>query len=116
MNFEDYLIKCLIEPYEKMLFDGMYHFSILDGWMLYDKLYRVIKLTEAQRNEYKEQARAITLRGDGKKETDEAYEKRVIKNAKHLAFKEWIQEKALEEFNLREFILMKIKNNEVHYS
>lgn len=113
MEFETRLIRTLIEPYEKMIKLGNYPFSPLDGWMMYDVLFKIIHLTESERNEYKEQSYAITLRGDSRKETDEVYEKRVTKNAKHLAFKDWIQEKALDEFDLRTFILEKIKNNEV---
>jgi hypothetical protein len=114
MDFEQQMIRTLIEPYEKMLVLGNYPYSPLDGWMMYDVLFKIIHLSESDREEYKQQSYAITLRGEECKETPEAYEKRVIKNAKHLAFKDWIQSKAMEQFDLRTFVLTKIKNDEVH--
>jgi hypothetical protein len=113
IELEEYFLKVLIEPYEKMLADGAYPYSVLDGWMLYDKLFKIIKCTDEQRAEYRELAVTITLKDQNKKESQEDYARRVTKNAKHLAFKDWIQEKALEEFDLRTFILDKIKNKEV---
>lgn len=104
---KEYFIKCLIEPYEKYLIGLNYPYSHLDGWMLYNRLHKIIGLTQDQKNEYKRAANAMTRKE--RTETDEQYERRYTNIGKHLAFKAWIEQKAFEDFNMREFILSKIK-------
>lgn len=104
---DQYFLKCLIEPYERLLAGDQYPFSELDGWMLYNRLHKLIDLTEEQRNEYKATAKTIVRKE--RDDTDERYENKLISMAKHLAFKDWIQEKAFDEFDLRGFILEKLK-------
>lgn len=105
----------LFEPYEAMLAGKKYPYSVLDGWMLYNCLYKIMDLSEEQRAEYRIQAREMTPRKMRERitdqdETKEDHEIRIIKTAKHLAFKDWIQEKAMEGFDLRGFISPMIKD------
>lgn len=113
INQSDYYIKVLIEPFEKFIQTGQYPYSHLDGWMLYDRLHKIMKIPEDKRNEYKEMA--IKMLPDNRRtaferpESPEETQRKVVKIAKHLAFKDWITQKAKEKFNLREFINQKIK-------
>jgi len=113
----EYYIKVLIEPFEKFLQTGEYPYSLLDGWMLYDRLYKIMKVPEEKRNEYKEMA--IKMIPDKRRtafeqpETPEERQRKIVKIAKHLAFKDWITQKAKEKFNLREFINQKINEYEI---
>jgi len=113
----EYYTKVLIEPFEKFIETGTYPYSHLDGWMLYDRLYKIMKVPEEKRNEYKEMA--IKMMPDKRRtaferpESPEEIQRKVVKIAKHLAFKDWITQKAKEKFNLREFINQKINQYEI---
>lgn len=107
IELDEYYEKVLVSPYEKMLAGDPYPFSVLDGWMLYDRIYKIIRLTNEERKEYRSHAAKITAAQDG--ESPEDRQKRITKTAKHLAFKDWIQAKAIEEFDLRQFMSEKIK-------
>lgn len=109
IDTEQYFITFLIEPYEKFLKDNKYPYSHLDGWMFYNRLHKLIGLTEEERQEYKDQARAITMRKPIGQETDEAYNNRVKNIGKHLAFKNWIETKAFEEWDMRGFFIDKFE-------
>jgi|SRR3990167_235469 len=103
-----WITKCLIEPYEKMLDDGIYPYSFLDGWLFFDALYKMklpIIYDENQRKEYIYEAGTLIEIG---KDSDELCKKRIIKHAKHLAFKDWVCTKALEKYDIRSLISPKL--------
>lgn len=103
----EYLNKFLIEPYDKMMQGGPYPFSEMDGYLLYNRLSKLIGYDEEQRQGFKDSARASLVKD--RTESDENFERRIIQKAKHLAFKSWIEEKIFDEFDLREFINSKLK-------
>jgi len=113
----DYYTKVLIEPFEKFVQSGSYPYSILDGWMLYDRLYKIMKVSEEKRHEYKELATKMLpdkrISMYEKPPSHEEKQREITKIAKHLAFKDWITQKAKEKFNLREFINQKINEYEI---
>lgn len=118
INLRDYYTKKLIEPYEQMLKDGIYPYDLIDGYMFYNRLYKVIDATEDQRKVYRAEAEILTPKKLRKhrsdpEETKEQHENRIVKCAKHLAFKDWIQSKALEQFDLRAFMTPLIKEIEI---
>lgn len=108
--------KTLFEPYEKMLSGSPYPFSRLDGIIFFDDFYKMkmpIVYDDEQKKEYLSQARLLTPRAQPKslyekKESDSDHEKRIIRTAKSLAFKDWICAKSLEKFDLRILILPKL--------
>lgn len=105
LDSEQYFENVLVKPFEAFQKGSEYPFSILDGKMFYDNFHKIIGLTISEREEYKDHARRITERKD--KETEEAYSLRIQGIGKHLAFKDFIQKKAKEGFDMRAFIKSK---------
>lgn len=109
LDLIQYYTQVLFEPYEKMMAGAEYPFSLLDGWMLYNNLHKLIELTQDERDAYRAEAYAITpMKKDGigrPAETKEQHTARVTNVAKHLAFKQWIQEQAFAETDLRKLII-----------
>lgn len=108
LDLIQYYTQVLFEPYEKMLAGAEYPFSLLDGWMLYNNLHKLIGLSQEERDAYRAEAYAITpMKKDGigrPAETKEQHTARVTNVAKHLAFKQWIREQAFAETDLRKLI------------
>lgn len=112
-NRMEYYEKCLFAPFEKFMNGSEYPYSELDGWMFFDDLYKMgIRFANEDpdlREGFMAEARLRVPKKERRKifdpiESDEAHEKRIKKYAKHLAFKNWVEEKQFEDCNLRELI------------
>lgn len=109
----EYLEQCLFKPFDRMKAGEKYTYSILDGWMLYDALWRLGIRFANESLEMREQiyAEAKLLTPIKKRsspfepeESKADHERRIIKTAKHLAFKMWVEDKFMEDVDLRKFI------------
>jgi hypothetical protein len=102
----------LLIPYEKYTEDGKYLFSDLDGQMMFDSLYRLgykIEMSDEERQAFIEEATRLTppKKRDNPldpPETEQDLKRRIMKRAKSLKFKSWIEECSFAETNLRAII------------
>lgn len=108
----EYYEQCVFVPYDKLMAGEPYPYSVLDGWMLYDEFHKIIATPDEQRAEFKEEAAKMVpkkkrMAPTDPIESDEDHHKRIIKFAKHLAWKDWVQTKAMEGENLRDILTPK---------
>ena len=94
--------------YQQMQQDGAYPFSEQEGMLLYNDLWQLIEAdyTDEEIKGYKIAAAGRVKRKPiksawDKPEPEQDYKERVRDYAKHLAFKDWIQSKALNGDDLR---------------
>lgn len=113
-NKMEYYEKCLFIPFDKFVAGESYPYSELDGWMFFDDLYKMgIRFANEDpemRELFMAEARLRVPKKERRKvfdpiESDEDHEKRIKKYAKHLAFRNWIEEKQFEETDLRQLVI-----------
>lgn len=111
LSDEQYYDRKLITPFENSLKGTDFPFTDFD-WIMYDNLYKLgvpIQPSDEERNAFKSEARRITPKKKREKMTEPEelkidHEKRIMKVAKCMAFKSWIQEQQFNETHLRHMI------------
>jgi len=116
-NELDYYERNLFDPYEKFCETGVYPFTDLNGWILFDDLkvyFPEMSGDKETRIAIGQQARLITPKKKRDspmqpEETTEDHDRRILKVAHAMMFKRWIEECSFNETNLREIITILIR-------
>lgn len=102
----------LFQKFDKFVADGSFEWNEREGAMYYTSLKELGLLvdTQEQRQQFGAKARSITPRRKpktllDKPEPDEDYKIRLLKVAKSLAFRDWIQQHAFEETDIRALVI-----------
>lgn len=118
----------LFQKFDKFVADNTFLFTDFQCALYFNELrkFGLIQYTKSQLGEFGQQARTITPRKKparitDKPESDEDYNRRIIKAGKSIAFETWIKEQALEQTDLRALIIPELnkviqaRNNEVKH-
>lgn len=116
MNDEEWFKTMLIDPYERILNGGKYEWSLFQEILIFNRLYEIgfrFIMTEPEKESLLIAARKEVQKPKGLMTEDKKreYEKELARVSKGLAFRMKIQEKLIEEFDLRTYVLDKLKKN-----
>jgi len=117
IDLNDYYTRNLFEPYESFCSTGVYPFTDLNGWILFDDLkvyFPEINADQETRIAIGQQARLVTPKKKRdspleKEESKEDHDRRILKVAHAMMFKRWIEECSFNETNLREIVKVLIR-------